>query len=143
MVSNSKDRNNAMLAEKAYQSWDGRVVLLGILGVTATVVQMTLLIIPFQDAREDIGAVSFIMKGRFSREDQQMGAVRPPTYVTLQQEKLSSGQKPSQPEAGDITGREDPKIPQEITFLTSFSKENSCSALPHHSVSAREQGDLD
>lgn len=45
--------------------------------------QVALLIVTIQDARKNIGTVCLIMECRFGGEDQQVGAVFPPTNLSL------------------------------------------------------------
>lgn len=84
VVSDSKDGDDVVLAQQAHQGGHRRIVLLGVIHIGATGVQVTLLIISCQDPCQDIGTISFIVKGRFSGEHEQVSAVLPPADLILQ-----------------------------------------------------------
>lgn len=73
-----------MLAQQAHQGGHRRIVLLGVIHVGAPGVQVTLLVVPCQDPCQDIGAVSFVVKGRLGGEHEQVRAVLPPADLVLQ-----------------------------------------------------------
>lgn len=73
-----------MLAQQAHQGGHRGVVLLGVIHVGALGVQVTLLVVPCQDPCQDIGAVSFVVKGRLGGEHEQVRAVLPPADLVLQ-----------------------------------------------------------
>lgn len=63
MVGDSKDGNDVMFAQQTDQRGDGRVVLMDVFCVFPSWVQVTALVVAFQDARQHVGAVRFVMKG--------------------------------------------------------------------------------
>lgn len=86
MVGDRKDGNDVVFAQQTDQRGYGRVVLVDVFCVFSSWIQVTLLVVAFQDARQHVDAVGFVMKGRLGGENQQMCAVAAPTDLLLQSE---------------------------------------------------------
>lgn len=89
MVGDSKDRNDIMFAQQTDQRGYGWVILMDGFFVIPSWIQVAALVVAFQDARQHIGTVRFIMKGWLGGENQQMCAVTAPTDLILQLEFTS------------------------------------------------------
>lgn len=63
MVGDSKDGNDVVFAQQTDQRGYGWVILMDVFCVFPSWIQMTELVVAFQDARQHIGTVGFVMKG--------------------------------------------------------------------------------
>lgn len=84
VVCDSKDGNDVVFAQHTDQCGYWRVILVYILCVTACVVQVTLLVIAWQDAWQYVSTVSLVVKGWLSGENQEMCAVLAPADLILE-----------------------------------------------------------
>lgn len=55
--------------------------------VQTLIVQVTRLVVPWQNSRQHVYAVRFVMKRRLGGEDEEMGAVLPPPDLRLSTQK--------------------------------------------------------
>lgn len=94
MVGDSKDGDDVVFAQQADQRGDGRVILMDVLRVFPSCIQVAALVVALQDARQHVGAVGFVMKGRLGGENQQMCAVAAPTDLILQLEFTTQPMRP-------------------------------------------------
>lgn len=63
MVGDGKDGNDVVFAQQPDQRGDGWVILSDVFCVFPIWIQVTELVVAFQDARQHVGAVGFVMKG--------------------------------------------------------------------------------
>lgn len=87
VVGDGEDGDDVVLSQQADQRGDGGVVLGGCFRVSALVVQVTLLVVSWEDAGQHVDAIGLVVKGRLGGEDQEVRAVLTPADLLLQQVK--------------------------------------------------------